>query len=482
MEDLASIGIAPNSYMPELPEVETVKNVLLPVVKGRKILSIDILRVSTIHGDIDEFKDALSGQTFLDLSRIGKFLIFHLTNDLVIISHLRMEGKYYEVLESEENTKYSRVVFHLDNGHKLCYDDSRCFGMMKLSNEKEYKDVKDIAQLGPEPFDIKDVHYLMERTKRSTLPIKSTLLDQTLMTGLGNIYADEVLFASKIHPLTPANKITEKEWKLIVKNAQDILNEAIKEGGSTIKSYHPGKDIDGNFQSVLKAYGKKGEKCVNCTSIMRFMKVNGRGTTYCPKCQIQKAEKLKIAVYGRIASGKSTVLECFKEKGFYTIDSDDIVAELYQKESVAKMIGQAFDLPFDQVVDKNILRDYINQNPKSRKKLEKLVHPLVKKEILRIFKTVNSRMIVVEVPLLFESKMDNLFDVIIAVDVPSKKQKELLYARNPLTAEALLKINSEHKFDENKRKADFVLTNAASPIILKDNTYKIINELLYRLG
>ncbi len=307
--------------MPELPEVETVKNVLIPIVKGRKILSIDVLRKSTIHGDIDEFKSVLTNQTFLDLSRIGKFLIFHLTSDIVIISHLRMEGKYYEVLEDEENTKYSRVVFHLDNGHKLCYDDSRCFGMMKLTNEQKYKNVKDIAQLGPEPFDIKDVNYLINRTKKSSLPIKSTLLDQTLMTGLGNIYADEVLYASKIHPLTPANKITKKEWETIVKNSVTILNNAITAGGSTIKSYHPGKDIDGNFQTALKAYGKKGEPCERCSAIMRFMKVNGRGTTYCPKCQIQKAEKLKVAIYGRIASGKSTVLSCFAEKGFYTISS-----------------------------------------------------------------------------------------------------------------------------------------------------------------
>ncbi len=468
--------------MPELPEVETVKNVLLPIVKGRKILSIDILRKSTIHGDVDEFVNALKDQTFLDITRIGKFLIFHLTNDYVIISHLRMEGKYYEVLEEDSNTKYSRVVFHLDNNHKLCYDDSRCFGMMILTSEKEYRDVKDIAQLGPEPFAIKDINYLINRTKKSSLPIKSTLLDQTLMTGLGNIYADEVLYASNIHPLTPANKISKRQWDLIVKNAVEILNNAIIAGGSTIKSYHPGKDIDGNFQSALKAYGKKGEPCEKCSSIMRFMKVNGRGTTYCPKCQKLIADKLKVAIYGKVASGKSTVLSCFAEKGYYIISSDEVVANLYETKEMAKIIGQAFNLPFTDKVDKSVLRDYINSHPKDRKKLEKLVHPSVKSEILRIFKTVNSRIIVVEVPLLYESKMDNLFDVIIAVDIPAKKQKELLYQRNPDSAEALLKINSEHKFDENKNKADFVVINSASLDNLKDKIDKIINELQYRLG
>lgn len=468
--------------MPELPEVETVKNVLIPIVKGRTITKIDVLRMSTIHGDINEFVSTLTNKTFLDISRIGKFLIFHLSEDIVFISHLRMEGKYYEVLENDPNTKYSRVVFHLDNGHKLCYDDSRCFGMMKLTNEKEYKKVKDIAQLGPEPFDIKYSKYLLERCKKSSLPIKSTLLDQTLMTGLGNIYADEVLFASKIHPLTPANKINKKEWDEIVKNSQIILNNAITAGGSTIKSYHPGKDIDGNFQTALKAYGKKGEPCVNCGSIMRFMKVNGRGTTYCPKCQIQKADQIKVAIYGRIASGKSTVLEEFVNNGCYAISSDEIVKQLYQRKDVAKLIGDKFSLKFNDSVDKDVLRDYLNKNPKDRKKLEKLVHPLVKKEILRIFKTVQARIIVIEVPLLYESKMDNLFDVIIAIDVPSKKQKELLYNRNPLTAEALLKINAEHKFDENKNKADFIILNDAGLDKLKEKTNKIISKLIARLG
>lgn len=463
--------------MPELPEVETVKNVLLPIVKGRKIIKIDVLRMSTIHGDIDEFVNNLTNQTILDITRIGKFLIFHLTNNHVFISHLRMEGKYYEVSENEPNTKYSRVVFHLDNNHKLCYDDSRCFGMMKLTDEDHFKEVKDIAQLGPEPFNINDVDYLINRCKKSTLPIKSTLLDQTLMTGLGNIYADEVLYASKIHPLTPANNISKKEWSVIVDNAKRILNKAINAGGSTIKSYHPGKDIDGNFQVSLLAYGKKGEKCPNCGAIMRFMKVNGRGTTYCPTCQKVKKDKIFVAIYGKIASGKSTILETFKERGYYTISSDEIVANLYKDNKVAKKIADAFNLSFEKEVDKNILRDYINTHPKDRKKLERIVHPLVKKEILKIFKSVQSHIIVIEVPLLFESKMDNLFDVIIGVDIPKEKQIALLKQRNPSSWKSLLEINKEHQFDENKIKADYVVINNASLDSLKDK----INKIIYKL-
>ena len=181
--------------MPELPEVETVKNVIKPIVIGHTITSIDVFRPTIIQNDrMEDFINGLVGETFLDVTRIGKFLIFHLSHDKVMISHLRMEGKYFEVLEKENNTKYARVVFHLNNGHKICYDDSRTFGILKLTNEKDYLNEKEIAQLGPEPFKA-DPKVLFNKVKNTSLPIKSTLLDQTLMTGLGNIYADEVCFA-----------------------------------------------------------------------------------------------------------------------------------------------------------------------------------------------------------------------------------------------------------------------------------------------
>ena len=128
--------------MPELPEVETVKRVLLPIVKGRTIKGVDILRKSIVNNLEEEFISFIKNETVLDMSRIGKFLIFHLTNEKVLISHLRMEGKYIELLENEDNTKYARVVFHLDNGHKLCYDDSRSFGRMIMSNERDYLNEK----------------------------------------------------------------------------------------------------------------------------------------------------------------------------------------------------------------------------------------------------------------------------------------------------------------------------------------------------
>ena len=466
--------------MPELPEVETVKRVLEKIVTDRTITAIEVLRKNNVHGDPQEFISSLRGEKFLRMSRVGKFLIFHMSHDKVIISHLRMEGKYYEVMENDLNTKYARVVLHLDNGHKLCYDDSRCFGYLKLSDEQSYLKDKEIAKLGPEPWDA-DVNTIMKQVKRCSLPIKSALLSQELMTGLGNIYVDETLFASKIHPLTPANKINKKEWETIKQEASRILQEAIVSGGSTIKSYHPGKDIDGNFQSQLLAYGKADTECPNCRATFRFIKVGGRGTTFCPKCQPLHSKQLKVAIFGKIASGKSSVLSCFEEQGVPTLSSDNVVSELYKRKDVVQQINNAFDLSNKEEIDRDALREKLSQDPKSIKKINKIVHPLVKQEIQKFLKENSNGLVAVEVPLLFESKMDNMFDVLIGVELSSKKQKELLASRDGERAKQLAKINASSAYEKNKNKADFIVVNDADLDGLKSKTINIINKLKCRL-
>ena len=466
--------------MPELPEVETVKSVLIPIVKNRKIVAIDILRATNVHSDPTTFKNELIGETFLDVTRIGKFLIFHLTNEKVIISHLRMEGKYYELLENEENTKYSRVVLHLDNNHKLCYDDSRCFGYLKLSSEKEYLKDKEIEKLGPEPWNA-DVKTMMKQVKNISGPIKTALLSQTLMTGLGNIYVDETLFASGINPLTPANKITEKQWNAIKAEASRILKEAIVAGGSTIKSYHPGKDIDGNFQSRLLVYGKGNTPCPKCGSTLKFTKVNGRGTTYCPECQMLKQKQIKVAIFGRISSGKSTVLKMFGEENIPTLSSDEVVSNLYQQKEVIKTITDHFNLKQKEYIDRDELRTLLASNKKYVKEINSIVHPLVKEEIRKFFKEHEKGLLAVEVPLLFESKMEKDFDVIIAVDAPKEKQMELLIARDKQNAQLLREINGKNNFDRHQNKADFIILNDADLNSLRKKVKSIINKLRCRL-
>ena len=466
--------------MPELPEVETVKSVLEKIVIGRTITNIEVLRNSSIHGDIPSFIKGLSNEKFLSMSRIGKFLIFHMTNDKVIVSHLRMEGKYYELLENEPNTKYSRVIIHLDNNHKLCYDDSRCFGYLRLDKEETYKQDKEISKLGPEPWD-SDPKTMMKQVKKISSPIKSALLSQELMTGLGNIYVDETLFATNIHPLTPANKITLSQWEDIKREASRILKEAIVSGGSTIKSYHPGKDIDGNFQSRLLAYSKADTACPKCGAIFRFTKVGGRGTTYCPQCQVLKSKQITVAIFGKIASGKSEVLKTFAECNIPTVSADDIVKELYNKEEVINKINKYFKLGDNNSIDRDALREYLSKHPKDIKKINNIVHPLVKEETGKFLKAHPTGLVAVEVPLLFESKMNKMFDVIIAVDIPKEKQEKLLANRNKGHEKELKRINEFSTFDENKNKADFIILNYTDLKSLKNKTKVIINKLKSRL-
>ena len=467
--------------MPELPEVETVKRVLLPIVKDRTILSIEVLRKTIVNNQEEEFISYYQNENFLDITRIGKFLIFHLTHDKVLISHLRMEGKYIELLENEENTKYARVVFHLDNNHKLCYDDSRSFGRMIMSDETTWMKEKEITKLGPEPFSVEDVSSLLKKSSRLSLPIKTVLLSQELITGLGNIYVDEVLFASKIHPLTPAKFIKKNEWEKIIQESKRILTEAIELGGSTIKSYHPGKDIDGNFQTRLLAYGRNGQKCVVCHRNMRFIKVNGRGTTFCPGCQKKVGKPLRIAIVGKIASGKSEVLSIFRKQKYLALSSDVIVHELYQKEEIQALINKKLKIKEngDFLIT---LREHLKVNSKDLTRLEKIVHPLVKKEIEKQFKESKSPLLIAEVPLLFKAKMENMFDVIIAVDIDEKIQLDRLQIRDQEKSAFLKRINDDNNLlDEHQDDIDYVIKNNGDISSLEKEVVAIINKVSSRL-
>lgn len=468
--------------MPELPEVETVKNLLNKVVVGKRILSVEVIRKANIDGDSDLFVSTITGHTFLNVSRKGKFLIFHLDDRLIIISHLRMEGKYYEYGEGETHSKYAKIIFHLDGNRKLVYDDSRGFGKMKLSNEDSYLMEKEIAKIGPEPFNYKDYKQLKNRCKNIKIPIKTALLSQEFISGLGNIYVDETLYLSKIHPHTPADLITLEQWEVIVNNASKVMNKAIQMGGSTIKSYHPGKGIDGNFQNELQIYGKQGEICPHCGHRYRYIKTNGRGTTFCPGCQHKLGKPINLAITGKISSGKSTVLDLFKKKKIFTISCDEIVKDLYQQKDVANHIAKMFKLSFVNKVNRDELRDYLISHPKDIKKLDNYVHGLVKDKINEILKKNKEPLRVIEVPVLFASCMDRDFDSIIYVDMDENKRLDLQKNRDGIHASNLKKINDGLSLDNDKLFAEFIILNNSSIKELNNKVNEIINILKYRLS
>lgn len=267
--------------MPELPEVETVLRTLEDKIKDREITSIKILYKPIVVDDEKTFKKKLVGQHFRQFKRRGKYLIFEL-DDISLVSHLRMEGKYYILTPNDKIDKHTHVIFDLDDGRQLRYHDVRKFGRMELIPKDDTYD--DFKNLGPEPFSKNfNLKYVKEYTKNLKKPIKEVLLDQSFVAGVGNIYADEILWSIKVNPLRPANKLKDEEIKALIKYTKAILKKAIKAGGTTIRSYTSSLGVTGLFQLSLNCHTVK--ECKRCRSEIKKIRVGGRGTYYCPKCQ-----------------------------------------------------------------------------------------------------------------------------------------------------------------------------------------------------
>ena len=270
--------------MPELPEVETVKNGLIKKVLQKKITNCKVLYKGIIaYPDKEEFIKNITNQTINDIKRRGKFLMFEL-DDYYLISHLRMEGKYFIKEPIEKLNKHDHVIFTLNEKEELRYNDTRKFGKMHLVKKDELE-LTPISKLGLEPWDeYLTPKYLKEKINKNKA-IKTLLLDQSIIVGIGNIYADEILFLSKINPETTGNNLTNKNLIDIIDNTKKVLEKAIAAGGTTIHTYTSVDGITGRFQQELLVHGRKSEPCPNCKEEILKIVVNGRGTYYCPKCQ-----------------------------------------------------------------------------------------------------------------------------------------------------------------------------------------------------
>lgn len=273
--------------MPELPEVETVRRTLAGLVRGKTIDAVDVRWTKIIKRpeEPEEFARLLAGQTIQSIGRRGKFLLFHL-DDCVMVSHLRMEGKYGLHQNDEPLDKHVHVIFRFTDGSELRYRDVRKFGTMHLFKPGEELTELPLRQLGPEPFSSEfTADYLRERLKKTNRSVKTALLDQRTVVGLGNIYVDEALFRAGIHPEATANKLTKKQTVLLHKEIIQTLKEAVEAGGSTVRSYINSQGEIGMFQLKLFVYGRKDEPCKKCGSPIEKTVVGGRGMHFCIKCQ-----------------------------------------------------------------------------------------------------------------------------------------------------------------------------------------------------
>lgn len=276
--------------MPELPEVETVKRTLNLLVQGKTIQRVSVLlpRIIQKPAEPEVFARLLEGQTICGVERRGKFLRI-LLEDVTLVSHLRMEGRY-GVYRSEETLEpHTHVVFHFTDGTELRYKDVRQFGTMHIFAKGEEWNRPPLHKLGWEPFDPDFTLAAFARLlKGRSTKIKPLLLNQEIVVGIGNIYADEALHAAGIHPARAASSLTRRETARLYEAIVGTLREAVEAGGSSIKSYVNGQGEMGMFQHRLKAYGCKDEPCQNCGRPIEKIVLAGRGTHYCPKCQPEK--------------------------------------------------------------------------------------------------------------------------------------------------------------------------------------------------
>ena len=276
--------------MPEMPEVETIRRSLEKKLLGRQIQNADIILPRQVKWpDPVNFAARVTGRRFVRLERSGKYLIFILDNDNELIFHLRMTGRLLYQPAAAERDAYTRLVFELDDASVLLYADTRTFGAIYALTAGERWRVRGLAEMGLEPLSEGFTpDYLQEALKNRKTKIKSFLLDQRRIGGLGNIYADEALFLARIHPLRLAGSLDTAETFRLYEAVNEVIRCGIEDGGTTFRDYVDGNGDRGHHQERLQVYHRQGLPCRYCSTLIEKITVGGRGTHFCPQCQPAK--------------------------------------------------------------------------------------------------------------------------------------------------------------------------------------------------
>lgn len=286
--------------MPELPEVETVRRGLEPVMTGQTIIAADVRRPDLRWPLPDRMAERLTGARVLRLGRRSKYILADLDTDETLIIHLGMSGRiliqtpdkdvgpggFHHNLPALQ--KHDHVVLDMEPGARVVFNDARRFGAMDLAPTQQVEAHPMLASLGPEPLGNEfDEDYLVSRLEKRRTPIKSALLDQRLVAGLGNIYVCEVLFRAGISPLRSANRISETRVRSLVPIIREVLQDAIAAGGSSLRDYRQTDGDLGYFQHRFQVYGREGDPCVSpaCPDLVRRVTQSGRSSFYCASCQ-----------------------------------------------------------------------------------------------------------------------------------------------------------------------------------------------------
>jgi len=274
--------------MPELPEVETIKRTLTPHLLEQKLARVEVYHPGVIAApDPATFSRLLAGRSITNLGRRGKYLLIHLADEYCLLAHLRMTGRLVLKDGAAPLEPHTHVVFALASGATLHWVDTRRFGRLYLGGEAEVETLPGLRDLGPEPldpaFDIPALAAILAGRRR---PLKQVLLDQHLVAGLGNIYADEALFTAGLDPRRPAASLNSGEVARLHGAMQTVLEQGITNHGTSIRDYVDGSGRQGSNQDHLQVYGRTGRPCPHCGQPLERVRLGGRSTHFCPRCQV----------------------------------------------------------------------------------------------------------------------------------------------------------------------------------------------------
>jgi formamidopyrimidine-DNA glycosylase len=287
--------------VPELPEVETIRRQLAPLLEGRVLERLEISDPRwCLPLDPGAVRDAVEGRRIERLARRGKYLIWELSDDVFLLGHLRMTGTL--LYDPPPATPYGRVRFALDDGHELRFCDPRRFGTGELAIGTAARDAFFALRLGIEPLgDELTGAALRALAQGRRAPVKAFLLDQRRIAGVGNIYADEALFRARIHPLRPAGALTRAQCDALAATVRDALAAGLAAGGATIDDFRHADGVRGSFQDEFLVHRRRGEPCPNCGTPIRKLVAAGRGTYVCERCQPRpRARRASRAADGRV--------------------------------------------------------------------------------------------------------------------------------------------------------------------------------------
>jgi formamidopyrimidine-DNA glycosylase len=276
--------------VPELPEVESLRQILAQSVVGRRFRHATVKEARLRRSVTAELASSITGRTIERIGRRAKYLLIEMTGSQIMVVHLGMSGSLTHRIQGFDagpfDPRHDHIEFALDDGSNLVYNDPRRFGLVKIVARGELNNIAELKYLGPEPLSREfTAAYLWLAARGRTLAIKNLLMDQRIVAGVGNIYASEILFRALVRPTRRARKVTRAETARIVTATQEVLREAIGSRGTTFRSYRDSRGQPGRFAQLLRVYDREGQPCLKCDTPIRAIVLGQRSTYYCPRCQ-----------------------------------------------------------------------------------------------------------------------------------------------------------------------------------------------------